>query len=93
MSSEQWDLLRQATLLIQWNNGKRATTASFPIDRKVLWVDLVRSQYVAWYTSGRTALYLYQVGIPGIATNVQVIVSGLLPGWLSKDVSYIVPLA
>ena len=41
MTPEQWQRLRQLSLLFQRNDRERATAAGFPVDRKVLWVHLL----------------------------------------------------
>lgn len=38
--SEERDLLRQSTLLVDWYHRERASAASFPIDGEVFWICL-----------------------------------------------------
>ena len=40
-------------------------------------------------TAAFVSLYLHQIGIPSIATDMEVIIAWFLPRWLSKDMSYL----
>lgn len=92
VSSEQRNLLWQATLLIQGNDSKGTTTASLPVHSEVFRVDLATHALpVSIHPSTSIAQaeqpYLDQIGVPRIATDVQVIVGGFLPRRLPKYVS------
>ena len=94
MAAEQRDLVRQLAALIERDDGKGAAAGRVPVDREVVGVGLNCSQptsvkHPSKYQRNATSLaYLDQVGIPGIATNVKVIVAGILSRRLAEDVSY-----
>lgn len=55
MSAKQRDLVRQLSLLIQWNDSKRATTRGIPIDGQVVGVCLLALLVCAWSGSKHAA--------------------------------------
>ena len=88
MSSKQWDLLRQSTLLIHRYNSKGASATGFPIDSQVFRVCLRKSQSAPPASNiGHASSHLHQICIPSISTDMQVIIARLLPRGLPKDVS------
>ena len=102
MASEQGYLIGQLSALIDGDNSKCAATARLPIDREEFGVGLQgwkRSARDTGESSGRrvrdkdprtgigSGVYLYEVGIPGIAADVEVVVAKLLARGFPEDVS------
>lgn len=77
MPSEQWYLFRQPPLLVDGYNSKSTSSAGFPVDGDVMRVCLLTSDAEP-IESGRPR-YLYEVGIPCILRDSDIIVALLLP--------------
>jgi hypothetical protein len=90
MSPEEGNLVGQLALLVERDDGERAAARGVPIDRQVLGVDLGEMGLVS-VSGGRRSrarqAHLDQVRVPGIATDVEVVVAELLPGGLPENVS------
>jgi hypothetical protein len=89
VASEQWYLVGNLAALVEWDDGKCTAAAGLPIDGDVFGVDLGWEHVSAsiCHKASSLSLYLYKVGVPGISTDVEVVVAELFPCWFSKDVS------
>lgn len=92
MPAKQRDNVRKLALLVYGNDSECATTTGLPIDRDVLRVGLrdgIVSGSHLWRMVQRWEVQpdLDQIGVPGIATNTDVVVTRLFLGRLAKDVA------
>lgn len=99
VAPEQRYLVWEFSALFEGDDGECASTARFPIDREIFGVDLgdpAGDQRLTPFSRAIDstptptrlgAAYLYQVGIPGISADVDIIVAKLLPGRLAEDMS------
>lgn len=87
VSSEQWDLFRQTTFLIQWDDGECTAAAGLPVYGEVFGVNLSSSISSPKSIVSAWRPYLHQIRVPGIAADMQVIKGRFLPRWLPKYVS------
>jgi hypothetical protein len=87
MTTEKGNLFRESAFLIHRNDSKCAATTGLPIDGDVFWVYLIRSvlQPIVADTANS---HLDQIRIPGIATDVEVVIRRLFPCWLPKHMPY-----
>ena len=80
-------MFRESALLIHRNNSECAATTGFPIDGDIFRVNLTRSAPQP-IPADTASSHLDQIRIPGIATDMKVIVCRLFPRWLPKHMSY-----
>jgi hypothetical protein len=85
VSTEKRDLFWESPFLIDWNDSECASSAGFPIDREVFWIGL--SQSAPCPAICFSDADLYEVGIPRIAADMEIIVSRFLSRRLAKHMS------
>lgn len=97
VATEQRYLVGKLAALVEGDDGEGTTTARLPVNGQVLGVGLgcerdkvsirtmkAMGSVVSQCIVGR---YLYEVGIPGIVTDAEVIIAELLARRLAEDVS------
>jgi hypothetical protein len=92
VAAEERYLVGDLALLVERDDGEGASAAGLPIDRQVLGIGLdfegtCQLRGCLHRLESRRAAHLYEIGIPCISADVEVIVAEFFPRRLAEDVS------